>query len=538
MMLAESVSPIDSTPDTMDELIRALQNPVLYDHPVNNISTIETHISWVILTGHYAFKVLKPVNLGFVDFSTLEKRRYYCNEGFRLNNRISTALYLQVVPIKGTREHPRFSGGGNAIEYAIKMREFPQSGLLSYYATNHQLLPRHIDTMAELTASLHSKARPADTSTSFGSFYTFLKWSQENFEQIERIVPQSILPGDYQRWKTSCLSGVTRLQDQIDQRIHSGFVRECHGDLHLGNMAIIDQELTFFDCIEFNQELRWIDTMSDIAFVAMDLHARDYANLAWRFVNQYLQNTGDYNGITLLREYFVFRALVRAKVEALQIKQPDAEDHISNSSYHQMTHYLQLAQSWSRNISPAIIIMHGLSGSGKSTMAKQLTESLGAIQIRSDVERKRLSSLRPGEKSNSNFDQGLYTSNITQQTYDRLAQLASTILQAGYTVIIDASFLKQSQRQQFITLARQYRVSHSFVSCEAPNDVLRDRIRQRAKKGSDPSEATVEVLEYQIQSQQPLTPQELVSAVITRSPATAFTSQQLGSLKQKICSHH
>ena len=538
MVLTESCSLIDSMPGTTDELIRALQNPVLYDHPVDNISIIETHISWVILTGYFAYKILKPVNLGFVDFSTLEKRRYYCNEGFRLNKRISATLYLQVVPIKGTREHPRLSGGGNAIEYAIKMREFPQSGLLSYYATNHLLLPRHIDTMAELTASFHSRARPADTSTSFGSLNTFLKWSQENFEHIERIVPQSILPGDYQCWKTSCLSGVTRLQDQIDQRLHSGFVRECHGDLHLGNMAIIDQELTFFDCIEFNQELRWIDTISEIAFVAMDLHARGYAKFAWRFLNQYLQNTGDYNGIALLREYLVYRALVRAKVEALQAKQPDAENHTSNSSYHQMTHYLQLAQSWSRNISPALIIMHGLSGSGKSTMAKQLVEALGAIQIRSDVERKRLSGLRPGEKSNSNVDRGLYTTDITQQTYDRLAQLAGTILQAGYIVIIDASFLKHSQRQQFITLARQYRVSHSFVSCEAPDDVLRDRIRQRAKKGSDPSEATVQVLEHQIQSQQPLTPQERVSAVITRSPASAFTSQQLPSLKQKISSHH
>ena len=538
MVLAESSSPIVSMPDTRDELILALQNPVLYDHPVKNISIIETHISWVILTGYFAYKILKPVNLGFVDFSTLEKRCYYCNEGFRLNKRIAAALYLQVVPIKGTPEHPRLSGGGNAIEYAIKMREFPQSGLLSYYATNHLLLPRHIDTMAELTASFHSRARPADTSTSFGSLNTFLKWSQENFEHIERIVPQSILPGNYQRWKTSCLSGITRLQGQIDQRIHSGFVRECHGDLHLSNMAIIDQELTFFDCIEFNQELRWIDTISEIAFVAMDLHARGYAKFAWRFLNQYLQITGDYNGIALLREYLVYRALVRAKIEALQAKQPDAENHASNSSYHQMTHYLQLAQSWSRNISPALIIMHGLSGSGKSTMAKHLVEALGAIQIRSDVERKRLSGLRPGEKSNSNVDQGLYTTDITQQTYDRLAQLAGTILQAGYIVIIDASFLKHSQRQQFITLARQYRVSHSFVSCEAPDDVLRNRIRQRTKKGSDPSEATVEVLEHQIQSQQPLTPQERVSAVITRSPATAFTSQQLRSLKQKISSHH
>ena len=210
----------------------------------------------------------------------------------------------------------------------------------------------------------------------------------------------------------------------------------------------------------------------------MDLQARGYPKFAWRFVNQYLKNTGGYGGITLLREYLVYRALVCAKVEAPQVKQPDAENHTSNSSYHQMTHYLQLAKSWSRNMSPALIIMHSLSGSGKSTMAKQLVEALGAIQIRSDVERKRLSGLQPGDKSNSNFDQDLYTTDITQQTYDRLAQLASTILQAGYIGIIDASFLKQSQCQQFITLARQYRVSHSFVSCEAPDDVSRDRIRQ------------------------------------------------------------
>ena len=519
-----------------DELVRALQDPALYAHPVINFSVIETHISWVILTGHFAYKIKKPVNLGFLDFSTLEKRHYFCTEELRLNRRFAPNLYLEVVAIKGSRTHPCLAGNGKAIEYAVKMREFPQHGLLSTYATEHRLEPAHIDSMADVIADFHRVATHAGPNTVFGSCDTFLKWSRENFEHIEAVLPLHVLPDGYEALKKWCLSPSETHQTAINERKANGFVRECHGDLHLGNMAIIDEQITPFDCIEFNEELRWIDTMSEVAFVAMDLQARGYPELTWRFINRYLQATGDYSGLEVLRHYLVYRAMVRAKVEALRAQQNNSTAINKTIKYQEATRYLNLALSYSNNDRPAMIIMHGLSGSGKSTVAKQLVETLGAIQVRSDVERKRLFGLNQDDTSGSGLGQGIYTSDTTKQTYNRLAELARSIIQAGYTAIVDASFLKLSQRDQFTQLAHQCHVPYVLISCDAPVSVLRDRIKQRTENEMDPSEATLAVLQHQIESHEALTDEERAHCLSPDPSQPGLTSEQLHTLKKLITS--
>jgi len=455
-----------------DELIQALQDPALYDHPVEDFSVIETHISWVILTGNYAYKIKKPVNLGFVDFSTLEKRQYFCSEELRLNRRFAPDLYLGVVAIRGSRTHPRLAGNGEAIEYAVKMREFSQHSLLSSYASEQRLETAHIDAMADVISGFHCIAAQAGTNTAYGSCDTVLKWNRENFEHIEAVLPGDVFPDGYEALKKWCLSIVGPLQTLINDRKANGFVRECHGDLHLGNMALIDERVTPFDCIEFNAELRWIDTMSELAFVAMDLQARGYPGFCWRFINRCLHDNGDYAGVALLRYYFVYRALVRAKVEALSVKQARPADNPSSLLYEGACRYLELAMSWSGNARPAMIFMHGFSGSGKSTVARQIVESLGAIQLRSDVERKHLFGLDQHEASDSGVGQNIYTPEATGQTYQRLAELARTITQAGYTVIVDASFLELAQRDHFRQLARQCGVPGILISCDSPEECI------------------------------------------------------------------
>ena len=524
-----------STHVVPDELVRALQDAALYDHPVKKFSVIETHISWVILTGHFAYKIKKPVNLGFVDFSTLEKRQHFCAEELRLNRRFAPDLYLEVVAIKGSRTHPCLGGDGNAIEYAVKMREFSQHSLLSTYATEHRLESAHIDAMADVITDFHCIATHAGADTEFGSSDTVLKWNRENFEHIEAVLPAHVFPDGYEALKEWCLSPGEAFQAVFNDRQANGFVRECHGDLHLGNMAVINDRITPFDCIEFNEELRWIDTMSELAFVAMDLQARGYPGFSWRFINRCLYDNEDYAGIALLRYYFVYRALVRAKVEALRVRQAAPADNQPRMLYKEACRYLELAISWSENSRPAMIFMHGLSGSGKSTLARQIAESLGAIQIRSDVERKYLFGLEQHEASGSGVDQNIYTPDATSKTYQRLAELARTITQAGYTVIVDASFLGSAQRDQFSLLARQCGVPGVLISCDAPVSVLRERIERRSRHETDASEATLAVLQHQIQTHDALSDEERGNSLVVSS-GEMLTAEQLHTLKNMITS--
>ncbi len=518
---------------TPNELIRALQNPALYDHPIKDFSLIETHISWVLLTGSFAYKIKKPVNLGFVNFSTLAKRQYFCAEELRLNRRFAPELYLQVIAIKGSAAQPRLSGGGKTIEYAVKMREFPQHCLLSAHATERRLEPAHIDSIADVIASFHALAERAEPNSTYGAVDIILKWGRENFDNIEAVTPASVLPEYFETLMSWCTAGKHNLR-VMNERQSRGFIRECHGDLHLGNMALIEGNITLFDCIEFNPELRWIDTISEVAFVAMDLQARGYSGFAWQFINRYLQASGDYAGIALLRYYFVYRALVRAKVAALGVMQESSDTNHGQQKYREAIRYLDLAHRWSSDDRPAIIIMHGLSGSGKSTLARHIVEALGAIQIRSDVERKRLFDLSPEDHSGSSIEQGIYTQDATKRTYDRMAKLTKIVVLAGFTTIVDASFLNKSDRDQFKRLAQACYAPCIVISCRAPEGVLRERIRHRSETQQDPSEADLTVLQHQLQSQEPLTSDELTHINTITCSHPALSSEQLRTLERMI----
>jgi aminoglycoside phosphotransferase family enzyme/adenylate kinase family enzyme len=441
---------------------------------------------------------------------------------------------LQLIAIKGSAAQPCLGGGGKTIEYAVKMREFPQHCLLSVYASERRLDATHIDSLAGVIASFHALANRADPNSTYGSIDTILKWGLENFDIIEAATPATVLPGYFEGlvgWSTK--TGKQSLST-MSERQSGGFIRERHGDLHLGNLALIDGDITLYDCIEFNEELRWIDTISEVTFVAMDLQAREYPGFAWQFINCYLQASGDYAGIALLRYYFVYRALVRAKVAALRVAQETADTIHGRKKYQQVIRYLDLAHRWSRDDRPAIIIMHGLSGSGKSTLARHIVDTLGAIQIRSDVERKRLFDLDPEDQSGSSIEQGIYTQGATKRTYDRLAKLTEGIVQAGFTTIVDASFLKKLVRDQFKQLAHACDVPYIVISCEVPEKVLRKRIRQRSETQQDPSEANLAVLQYQLHSQEPLTMDEQAHTHAITCSLPTLSSKQLRWLERMI----
>ena len=494
----------EASPADQAVLIEALRDPALYDHPVRDIRVRETHISWVILTGTYAYKIKKAVDFGFLDFSTLAKRHFYCLEELRLNRRFAPHLYLDVLVLTGDRHRPQWGGAGRPLEYAVRMRQFPQHGLLSAIAARHGLTSAHADEIGRLVAGMHAQVDRATLDSPHGRPEDVHHWVMENFAHIR---PSLYDVDDLQaldRIGAWCVQEFHGRSSFIEERWRNGYVRECHGDLHLGNLAMVDGRITPFDGIEFNPQLRWIDVMSEVAFLFMDLQDRGYAGLAWRFLNGYLRQTGDYAGLELLDYYLVYRALVRAKVAILRLAQPGLDMAEQQAVRDEYQSYMDLAGQCTGQRRQALIITHGLSGSGKSWYAERLAEQLGAIRIRSDVERKRLYGYSADADTDSGVKSGIYTSAASVRTYEQLARLAQHGLDADYPVIIDATFLKRQQRDRFRQLAASAGVPLLILACDAPQDTLRRRILMRQAADSDPSEAGIAVLEAQLQSQESL----------------------------------
>ncbi|MEJ2553174.1 MAG: AAA family ATPase [Gammaproteobacteria bacterium] len=489
-------------------LIDKLQNSALYDHPVRHFQVIETHISWLLLTGPFAYKIKKPVNLGFLDFSTLEKRRHYCHEELRLNQRLAPELYLTVIPITGSASHPAFAGEGPVIEYAVKMREFAQSAQLDRVLARGELRSEHIVRLAEAVVRFHARAAVAGDDTPYGDTEAVWQPAGQNFDQIRPYLDAGqdrTRLDTLQVWSSQTHA---RLGIVWPERKHGGFIRECHGDMHLGNMALVDDKILIFDCLEFNARLRWIDVMSEVAFVTMDLQDHGRPGLAHRFLNDYLQHSGDYRGLRVFNFYQVYRALVRAKVACLRLGQPGLSAEEQEAIRGHYRQYLRLAEHFTRAVPTPLIIMHGLSGSGKTTISSTLLESSGAVRIRSDVERKRLFGLSPEARSGSGVAADLYSADAGRRTYERLAEIARAVITTGFPVIVDAAFLKHRQRKSFQELADELRVPFVIVHCDAPEALLRQRITDRQERARDPSEATLAVLKHQLSTQEPLRPDE------------------------------
>ncbi len=499
-------------------LIAALQNPALYDHPVERFEVVETHISWVLLTGPYAYKIKKPVDLGFLDFSTLEKRRFFCGEELRLNRRLAPDLYLDVVAITGSAGSPRLGGAGPAIEYAVKMKQFPREGELDRVLARGELGTAHIDALAREIAAFHGRVAVAGEDAPFGSPERIAQPIRDNFKTIrEKSADQADLQkiSDLDAWSEAARGALTSV---FLERKRGGFIRECHGDLHLANIAWVDGRAMIFDCIEFSEGLRWIDVMSEAAFLTMDLDDRGAPELSRRWLNGYLELTGDYAGLRVLRFYQVYRALVRAKVACIRMGQAGAGDR--ERLEREYRGYVDLAGRYTRPARPALAIMHGPSGSGKTALAQALVEAWGAVRVRSDVERKRLHGLAPDARTASGLDAGLYAPEAGERTYRRLADLARMAIEAGHSVIVDAACLKRAQRATLREAAAGTHAPFVILDVRAPEAVLRARISARARVGRDASEADLVVLDRQIATAEPLGPDErpAVVAVDTDHP--------------------
>jgi uncharacterized protein len=482
--------------NSLPALIGGLLEAAAYPHPAAAPRLIETHISWVILAGDYAYKIKKPLNLGFLDFSTLERRRHFCDEELRLNRRLAPDIYLARVAITGSPQSPFIGGAGPAIEWAVQMRAFPADATLDREA---DIDVEQIDAIADRIAAFHADIAVAPMTSADGAPETVSQPVQENFRQLARLLPlHSDLPfktllDQLQDWSTS---EANRLAPFFSARKAGGQIRECHGDLHLGNIAWVAGQPIIFDALEFNPALRNIDLISEIAFLTMDLQHRRRPDLAWRFLDRYLEQSRDaqaaVDGLRGLRFYQVYRAMVRAKVAAIQTPNSAQSD-----DFHDCLTYLRLAETLTRNRRPALLLMHGVSGSGKTWLSQHLLEQLGAIRLRSDVIRKRLFGLKPLQDSAA-IPGGIYTREAGARTLRTLLDQSRLLLEAGFLVIIDATFIQRAWRAPFQALAEALAIDWHIVSLEAPADVLQARITERQRSGADASEAGLEVLASQL----------------------------------------
>ncbi len=506
-----------------DRLVQALAAALAREHggPVQHI---QTHISHVLLAGAQAIKLKKVLRNAFLDQSSLARRRHACEEELRLNRRLAPELYRAALPVTGHIEAPRVGGDGPVLDWLVLMRAFDQQGLWDRLAARGALASAHVDALAALLVRFQAAAAVAPSSGRFGQPATLCAAVRDNLVELQSLWPAPADPrlAALAAWTPHTGAG---LQPLMAERLAQGFVREGHGDLHLGNVAQIDGHTTVFDGIEFNDDFRWLDVVGEIAFIVMDLQAHGLPALANRLLDAWLAHSGDYAGLPLLDYHLVYRALVRAKVSLLraaqggsgaaaaqdpQVGQAVQTGHIGQTP--SAPDYLALALACTQRARPVLMVTHGLSGSGKSTLTQGLLEAAGAVRIRADVQRKRLAGLTPLQASGSTLDAGLYSPAMNAATAERLLQLAQPVLAAGHHVILDATFLRRSQRDAARGLAAALGVPFVLLDFHVDEALLRQRLRQRAANGGDASEANEAVLDAQLRRAEPLDAAEAAAA--------------------------
>lgn len=487
-----------------------LLDPAAYPHPTRGIHLIETHISWVILTGDYVYKVKKPCNLGFLDFSTLEKRHACCLEEVRLSGRFAPELYLGVVPITGSPAAPRIDGPGAAFEWAVKLRQFDEDCRLDRLFADHRLAADDCGRLGAEIAAVQTRLAVASASSPWGTPQAVDNAVSLNLAQLRAARPDTAaLDQRLEDWLAARLAAVG---PAIERRRVAGRIRECHGDLHLANLVLHAGRMMAFDAIEFSESLRWIDVASDIAFLAMDLHSRGRPDLAAQAVSGWIEAADDHDAAGVLPIYKVYRAIVRAAVAAIRFAQAAGDPAAQQAARAETDRYLALAERLTQPRRPVLYATSGISGSGKTTVAAAIVGGCEAVRLRSDVERKRLAGMagidRPHDAAHA---QAIYAPATTKRVYDRLAALSHTLLAAGSSVVVDAAANLRSQRNTIAAVARAADVPLVWLDFDLPAEAVIARVAARQAAGTDASDATAEVVRAQLASREPITAAELAA---------------------------
>ena len=488
---------------TTMEILAFLQNPNSYPHETEaDIRHLETHISHVFLCGEYAYKMKKGLDLGFLDFTSLEKRKYYCEEELRLNSIFAPEIYLEVIPIYKKDGAFSFQSKGKVVEYLLKMREFEQEHILSNIVEKGEFTPDLFTELAQKLAQIHQKADSNEEISSYASASHIQKIADQNFVQTHQYIGECISKSSFDKIRKFTLNFIDENELLFESRQKSGKIRECHGDLHLNNICIYKGEIQFFDRIEFNKEFRNIDVIYDLAFLIMDLHHKNQSAIATRVMNEYLEQTGDYDGAALLSFYACLRAYIRGKVISFQLDRSENTEGEKETIIAEASSYFDLAESYATKEKAKLWITSGLSGSGKSTVARRIAAKEQFVIIRSDALRKHIAEVPLYEKG----PEQIYRPEVSVATYKKLIELANILTGYGVSVLLDAKFDKQKLRSQAMKLAEKKNINFRILYCRAKPDDLKKRLEQRT---GDVSDADASLIDQQVKTFEDFTGEEL-----------------------------
>jgi len=461
-------------------LLETLLRPEIYPERPQKVELEQTQMSFVFLTGDYAYKVKKPVNLGYLDYTTLEKRHFFCQQELNLNRRLSPDVYLKVVPIVNNGGKIDIGGSGEIIEYAVKMRQLPHEHLMESLLPQGLVTDEMVRSVAEKLANFHEQAETNKEIGSFGKLDMIMINIEENFSQTEKYLDNTITRRQYNRIQTYNADFTRDHESMLQKRVDNGRIRDCHGDLHAAHVCF-DNGIIIFDCIEFNDRFRYCDVASEVAFLAMDLDRYRRADLSRVFVTAYVEFSGDKDLLQLLNFYKCYRAYVRGKVESFKLDDPYITE--KKRALTTAQNYFNLAYRYTRE-RPLVLITSGLVGTGKSTIAQALSQSLGLTVISSDIVRKKLAGISPDEHRFDQFESGIYSKDFSRKTYEEMFAQAKALLSRGQSVILDASFKKKQDRLLAGSLAAELKADFLVIECTLDEDIVKSRLEQRLKKGS------------------------------------------------------
>ncbi|MEN6376286.1 MAG: AAA family ATPase [Smithella sp.] len=479
---------------TQPNLPAIMMNPSFYPHKPASVELVQTHISYVFIAGDIVYKIKKPVDFGFLDFTNIEKRKFYCDEELRLNRRLAPSIYLNVVPISQDSTNNIMIGGGEKIiDYAVCMKKLPMDRMLKTLLANGEADEKIIDAVADKIASFHMVAETGGHIDEMGSIATIRRNHEENFTQTVNYINVTIPGYQYNFIKEYVDNFLTEKKALLERRVVDHKIRDCHGDLHLEHICIAD-EIIIFDCIEFNERFRCGDVAAEVAFLTMDLDYNGYPEQAESFVKSYLKYSGDTDILSLLNFYRCYYAYVRGKVTSFRLDQKDLPEHERSQITKTAKRYFDLAYTYAAHLEkPVLILTAGLMGSGKSYQARHLAARLGARVIRTDVLRKEMLNIKPAERHHEDFGQGIYSDDISRRTYDRIYELAEAEIKLGKSVILDASFKRRSERQKAVQMAQRLHIPFYIIECTCRDEIVKMRLDKRSQEKNNASDGRWEI---------------------------------------------
>ncbi len=463
-----------------EALFRAMSKPEFYPHPVRYVAQKETHISKVFLTGDQVYKIKKKIDLGFLDFSNLAKRRRYCELEVALNRRLTDHVYLDVMPITAEGRGFCLGGSGDAVEFAVHMRQLPDACSLASLLKKDRVDIEQVEALALKLTDFYERQGSVAPEPAAAAWKNIKYACEENFRQTQWAAGDPLNSKRYHTVRSATRSFLTHRKALFDARIEAGKICDGHGDLRCGHVYYAeDDTIQVIDCIEFNTRLRYIDIASDLAFLAMDLDFRGYPQLGAALVDAYARKTGDWQIFALLPFYKCYRAMVRSKVNCIRLKENGHGGCNPRTLGRRADRYLSLAHGYAVHFRrPTIWVLCGLPAAGKSTIARVLSQAMATTVLRSDVSRKQLFQSTKKEML-TGFDQGNYNPAAHRLTYHKLLQLARDALDQENSIILDATFSHPEQRRQLLQLAADRQARAVFVECTAPDHVLKARLLRR-----------------------------------------------------------